>query len=119
MITRRFLIGGAAALVCAPSIVRAASLMPARGIIFPSQTFQYGFTERLYVRLHLSEITRLRNAGMTAHEIAADMDARGRTGFTFGGVWDADGVIGVLRRHQRIQQTGRFLRERRLVLGDS
>ena len=67
MITRRFLIGGAAALVCAPSIVRTASLMPVRGIIFPSQTFQYGFAERLYVSLHLSEITRLRNAGFVRH----------------------------------------------------
>lgn len=50
MIARRtFFIGASATLVCAPAIVRAASLMPVRGIIVPVQQNYYGFVYRLWI----------------------------------------------------------------------
>jgi hypothetical protein len=48
--------------------------MPVRGVVFP-EMHQFGFVERLYVHLHLPEITRLQNVGLSAREIAADMNA--------------------------------------------
>jgi hypothetical protein len=48
--TRRdFLAGISASLVCAPAVVRAASIMRVRGIIYPIERNQYGWCTRLYV----------------------------------------------------------------------
>jgi hypothetical protein len=79
------------------------------GADFPKM-HQFGFVERLYVHLHLPEITRLQNVGLSAREIAADMNALNRTAFTFGGAWDADRVIGLLKRHHLIQRTDLIIR---------
>ena len=50
MITRReCLIGISAALVSAPAIVRAESLMKVRGIVMPLQNNYYGFCDRLAI----------------------------------------------------------------------
>jgi hypothetical protein len=50
MIARRtLLIGASATLLCAPAIVRAASLMPVRGIIALMQQNYYGFVYRLWI----------------------------------------------------------------------
>ena len=111
---RSIFIGAAVSLICAPAIVRAASLRPVRGIVFP-EMHQFGFVERLYVHLHLPEITRLQNVGLSAREIAADMNALNRTAFTFGGAWDADRVIGLLKRHHLIQRTDLIIRVQRSV----
>jgi hypothetical protein len=102
---RSIIIGAAASLICAPAIVRAASLMPIRGVVFSPEMCHFGFVERLYVHLHLPEITLLQNAGLSAHDIAADMNARNKTGFIFGDAWDGEQVIGLLKRHQLIQRT--------------
>jgi hypothetical protein len=105
-LTRRSIfIGAAASLICAPAIVRAASLMPIRGVVFSPEMYHFGFVERLYVHLHLPEITRLQNAELSAREIAADMNARNRTGFKYAGSWDANQVIGLLKRHHFIRRT--------------
>jgi hypothetical protein len=88
--------------------------MPVRGVVFP-EMHQFGFVERLYVHLHLPEITRLQNVGSSAREIAADMNALNRTAFTFGGAWDADRVIGLLKRHHLIQRTDLIIRVQRSV----
>ena len=51
MTTRRqFLIGISAALVSAPAIVRAGSLMKVRGIIMPIPGNYYGFCDRLWIK---------------------------------------------------------------------
>ena len=50
MITRRNLvIGASAALITAPAIVRAASLMPVSSIIIPDDRIYYGFCDRLWI----------------------------------------------------------------------
>jgi hypothetical protein len=46
-------VGATASLVCAPSIVRAASLMSIRRVIFPPSSVDMGFLDRL--RLHLMD----------------------------------------------------------------
>jgi hypothetical protein len=71
-IRRTLFIGSAALLICAPAIVRAASLMPIRGVIVPTNRNCMGFIDRL--RLHLMDVSLLRG-----------WDAR-RHGFAFGGI---------------------------------
>ncbi len=77
---RKLLIGAAASLLCAPAIVRVGSLMPVRGIIFPTERYHFGFVERLYVHCHLRTITELQNAGLSVHGIAAQMKQMGQEG---------------------------------------
>ena len=51
LITRRSIFMGAgASLLCAPAIVRAASLMPVRTLILPADRPRAGFCERLLYR---------------------------------------------------------------------
>ena len=51
LITRRSIIRGAAvSLIFAPAVVRAASLMPVRGLRLPVERQYAGFVERLYFR---------------------------------------------------------------------
>jgi hypothetical protein len=45
---RTLLIGAAASFMCAPAVVRAASLMPIRAFIVPIQPIHAGFIERLW-----------------------------------------------------------------------
>lgn len=72
-LTRRtILIGAAASLICAPSVVRAASLMPIRGVIVPANQIYMGFVDRL--RLHCME--QALRSGWNAE----------RDGWTFGGI---------------------------------
>jgi hypothetical protein len=97
------------------AVVRAVSLMPVRGIILLTEVPQFGFTERLYVHLHLPKIIKLQNAGLSAHEIAAAMNAL--IGFTFGGAWDAGQVMGVLKRNEQIQRTDTIVRAHRALIG--
>jgi hypothetical protein len=114
MITRRNLfVGVSAALVAAPAIVRAASLMPVRVLIRPIQMYQHGFCTRLYVSFHLPEITRLQSAGLSAAEIATDLSARNRPTFTISEPWDAGQVMGILRTNEQIQQTDLILRRKK------
>ena len=104
MIARRQLfIGGAATWLCAPSIVRASSLMPVRGIILPIERRHYGFLERLYVYANLPAIIELQNAGLSAHGVAEAMNSRGRKSIN-DARWDAQCVIGVLTRNKKIQR---------------
>jgi hypothetical protein len=82
--------------------------MPGRGVVFP-EMHQFGFVERLYVHLHLPEITRLQNVGLSAREIAADMNARKRVAIN-GNVWNAEHVIGIVNRNELIQRTDLIIR---------
>jgi hypothetical protein len=43
------------------------------------------------------------------------MNALNRTAFAFGGAWDADRVIGLLKRHHLIQRTDLIIRVQRSV----
>jgi hypothetical protein len=65
-ITRRgIILGAAAALVCAPAMVRVTSLMPVRRLPFPFGPQSAGFVERLYLHAlesHMRDLT----AGQTS-----------------------------------------------------
>jgi hypothetical protein len=62
---RRFILAASASVICAPAIVRAASLMPVRAIR-PIGPQYYGWVERVFIHCltpHLSELSR---AGLSA-----------------------------------------------------
>ena len=71
-ITRRgFILAASASVICAPVIVRAASLMPVRAV-GPIGPQYYGWAERTFIHgltPHLSELSR---AGMSTYGIAAE-----------------------------------------------
>jgi hypothetical protein len=77
LITRRSIIRGtAAALIFAPAIVRATSLMPVRRLCLPVEHLYAGYVERLYFRALDSD---LRIGRMTTHlngKIVSMADAR-------------------------------------------
>jgi hypothetical protein len=103
MTTRRnFLLGISAALICAPAIVRAQSLMPLRGMVLPAERYCFGFVERLYIHLHLPKITALQTAGLSVHEIAADFNRRGSRTIN-GASWNSEGVNFVINRDKLIR----------------
>jgi hypothetical protein len=115
MIARRnFLAGVAASLIYAPAVVRAAILMPVRIVPTIAQPQHYGFCERLYVAGRLRTIMRLRDAGLTPEEIAAELDARGWRSMN-GEVWDARSVVGVVERDRRIRGSDAMFRAQQLL----
>jgi hypothetical protein len=67
--TRRTIIIGAmaASLLCAPSIVRAANLMPVRRLPFPYGPQYAGFLERLYFHALEAHLRSLRGDQKTTH----------------------------------------------------
>lgn len=113
VVDRRSLLGAVAgSLLFAPAVVRVASLMQVRGIILPHEWCQYGFVERLYVGIHVPSIRELQDAGMTAHEIAAQFN-RTNIRATNGTNWDAEHVRGVVWRDERIRAQDLIIRQRR------
>jgi len=114
IVRRRVLIGAAATLVCAPAVVRAASLMPVRIVPPVAKPQYYGFCERLYVAGHLPIIRRFQNAGFSSQEIAAELNARGWRSIN-GWAWDAHGVVGVVEEDRRIRESDVMLRAQRLL----
>ena len=105
---RDFLIGASAMLVFAPSIVRASSLMPLKGIALLSEKHRferhyYGFVERLYVHSNLPTIVKLQNAGLSLNEVAAFMNGEGRRSVN-GTEWDSQRVIDVIKRDESIRR---------------
>src|ERR1700681_605451 len=76
MTRRRSIIGAAAALVCAPAIVRATNLMPVRRLPFPFGPQYAGYCERLFFQ---SLDGDLRSGKMNTHlngKIVPEIDAR-------------------------------------------
>jgi len=74
---RRFILAASASVICAPVIVRAASLMPVRAV-GPIGPQYYGWVERTFIHCltpHLSELSR---AGMWPYGIAAELNRRKR-----------------------------------------
>ena len=70
LITRRSIfIGAAASLICAPTIVRATSLMPVRRLPFPFGPQSAGFVERLYLHALESSLEASLRAGRTSIEL--------------------------------------------------
>lgn len=111
---RSLLVGASATLLCAPCIVRAASLMPVQGIVFPTERNYYGFLERLYVHANLPTIVELQHGGLSAHGVAAVMNSRGRKSIN-GDAWDAQRVIGVLTRNEKIRREDAIRRAEKML----
>ena len=87
---RRFILAASASVICAPAIVRAASLMPVRAV-GPIGPQYYGWVERVFIHNltpHLSELSR---AGMSPYGIAAELNRRQVTAMN-GVPWEADSV---------------------------
>jgi len=77
--------------ICAPAIVRAASLMPVRAL-GPIGPQYYGWVERVFIHgltPHLSELSR---AGMSPYGMAAELNRR-KVSAVNGVPWEADSVI--------------------------
>lgn len=91
LITRRSLfLGAGALLLCAPAIVRATSLMPARSLILPTQRPWAGFIERLYYH---GLASNLRNGRMTVirnGKLVSEAEARRLVAYARAQGWIVD-----------------------------
>jgi hypothetical protein len=113
LITRRnVIIGAAASLICAPAIVRAGHIMPVRRIILKSDVNYYGWIDRLWASQYLSTIMERQNAGLSANEIAAEMNAKEYSYSSPGETteWDARRVLGKIRHNEDIRRTDTIIR---------
>ena len=91
-ITRRGLIlAASASVICAPAIVRAASLMPVRAI-GPIEPPYWGSVYHWFISGVTPHLSELRQAGMSAYGIAAELNRR-KVSAANGVPWDADFVI--------------------------
>jgi hypothetical protein len=114
MIDRRSFVGSVGALLLAPAVVQASSLMRVRGNILPIEWCHYGFVQRLYVDCHINRIRMLQNTGMSAHEIAADFNRRNSLAIN-NSDWDAGRVLSVVRLDARIRSQDKMLRVWRML----
>jgi hypothetical protein len=69
LLTRRSIIGAAAALICAPAIVRVTNLMPVRRLPFPYGPQDAGFVDRLFLHSLESSLQAGLRAGRTSIEV--------------------------------------------------
>ena len=76
MTRRSILIGGAASLICAPAIVRAANLMPVRRLRGPIGPQYAGFCERLFYQSIDSNLRAGRMSTILNGKIVPAADAR-------------------------------------------
>ena len=76
MTRRSVFIGAAASLICAPAIVRAASLMPVRSLRGPIGPQYAGFCERLMYQSLASNLRTGRMSTVLNGEIIPEADAR-------------------------------------------
>ncbi len=91
-ITRRGLIlAASASVICAPAIVRAASLMPVRAI-GPIEPPYWGSVHHWFIDGVTPHLSELHQAGMSAYGIAAELNRR-NVGAANGIPWEADSVI--------------------------
>ena len=113
LISRRSIfIGAAATLICTPAIVRITNLMPVRRIILKSDVNYYGWIDRLWASQYFSTILERQNAGLSANEIAAAMNAMGYKYPWLGETpeWDARRVLGKIRYNEDIRRTDAIIR---------
>jgi hypothetical protein len=106
---RGMLVGVGATLLCAPAMVRATNLMPVRRILLKSDVNYYGWIDRLWASQYFSTIIERQNAGLSAKEIAAEMNAKGYKPPSAGPgettEWDARRVLGKIRHNEDIRRT--------------
>jgi hypothetical protein len=78
-------------LICAPAIVRAASLMPVHAL-GPVGPQQYGWVQRVFIHCVTPDLSELTRAGMSAYRIAAELNRR-KVSAVNGVPWDVASVI--------------------------
>ena len=77
LITRRSLFMGAGALLlCAPAIVRAASLMPVRSLILPTERPRAGFCDRVFYNALAGNLRDGRMTVVLNDKIVSEAEAR-------------------------------------------
>ena len=76
--------------ICAPAIVRAASIMPVRAVGRGAQ--HYGSVQRLFIHCLTPNLSELSRAGISAYGIAAELNRR-KVSAMNGVPWDAASVI--------------------------
>jgi hypothetical protein len=69
LLTRRSIVGAAAALVCMPAIVRITNLMPVRRLLFPYGPQYAGFVDRLFLHSIESSLKTCLREGRTIVEV--------------------------------------------------
>jgi hypothetical protein len=106
---RKFLVGAAASLMCAPAVVRASSLMPVRSFTPHVELPHCGFAQRVYVQGHIPKIVALRNSGLSVTEIAAALNLQGTRAMN-GIPCDIGFVQGVIGLEREIRRTDAMLR---------
>ena len=107
---RRFLVSGFATALCAPAVVRVATLMPVRGIVIPSEVLHFGFVDRMYVHLHFTKIAQMQDGGLSIREIARELNRHGSAAMN-GLPWDAQNIASVLMRNEQIRRADGFVRQ--------
>ena len=106
---RRFLVSGSATVLCAPAVVRVATLMPVRGIVIPTGELHFGFCDRLCVQVHLPRITQLQNEGLSLQQVAGELNERGPKPW-INGPWDLQFVTAMLKRDEEIRRVDAYFR---------
>jgi hypothetical protein len=72
---RGFVLGACTSLICAPAIVRTASLMPVHAL-GPVAPQHYGWVQRVFIHCVTPDLSELTQAGMSAYGIAAELNRR-------------------------------------------
>jgi hypothetical protein len=88
---RRFILAASASVICAPPIVRAASLMPVHAL-GPVGPQHYGGVQRVFLHCVTPDLSELTRAGMSAYRIAAELNRR-KVSAVNGVPWDVASVI--------------------------
>jgi len=114
---RRFILAASASVICAPAIVRAASLMPVRAV-GPIEPQYYGWVERTFIHGLTPDLSELSRAGMSPYGIAAELNRRQVTAMN-GVPWEADSVISATSLLKILQPNWRNCRPFRAFLGIS
>lgn len=118
MITRRnFIASASAAIVYAPPVVQAASLMPVRGIVIPTGELQFGFCDRLCVDAHLSHVTQLQKEGLSLQQVVSELNRRGIGPYVYKrSSWDLEFITAMLKRDEQIKRVDAYFRAKRKLM---
>jgi hypothetical protein len=85
-----------------------------RGITDQASGNYYGYVQRVYAQGYAATILRLQDAGLSMHEVAAELNTHSGRAMN-GAAWDAGRVLGVLRLNEAIHRNDAILREERAI----
>lgn len=90
--------------------------MPVRGIVVPSGELQFGFCDRLCVKVHLAPIVELQNKGLSLQQVATELNRHGPGPWIYKRSWDLRLVTGVVKRDEQIKRVDAYLRLKRQLM---